>query len=142
MVEFPFDATDHEPWLGSPHETPKDVALRAWMMPEADLDFDMACRLAAVDGEVYDALWAKVIAHDVDQFPEAAQAALARTLLRKRPAKVRDKTKANARLRVIGQMLKSEYPHLHMTSDIAAILAELPGVEMDQQSLVNNVLYR
>lgn len=146
MVEFVFDAKGVEPWRGPPHEAPRDYALHLWMQlnnADEDMDLHTACELAEYDREVYDALWEHVVGK-LDQYPEAAAAALGRALVRKPPRKgVGAKARRNTRLRMVAARLVHHYPALPQkphTGGVADVLSSLPGVYLDAASLYNNVL--
>jgi len=144
-----FNAIEHEPWRGPPHETPAAFALHLWLQYEnADEDMDpaVAFELAPYDREVYDALQEWAWSQDVDALSVEWQAALGRALGRKPPRKGKGATaRRDARLRGIAAALGREY-HLPRaqavpggpTTCAASILATLPGTPSEGQ--IANIL--
>lgn len=138
MPRFTFDASKVAPWRGSQHDSPFQCALRMWLEyqnADDDMSFEVACRLAPDDREIYDALHTWALETGVQTLPQALQAAVCVALVRVPPRKRKGATaRRNERLRAIGKHLHETYrlPYAQavhgqkLTACVAAVLAALP----------------
>lgn len=156
MVEFSFDATQHEPWQGAEHDTPMEYALRLWTqfeLADSDLNLFIACDLARDDRDTWDAVQTWAWSQDIAALPFEAQAAVGRALGRKPPRQGKGATeKRNTRLRAVAARVSAAFPKLGLTRDklhirnpkkptnsISYLLAQLPGVEIGESKIMDEI---